>query len=413
MKPTPPERHEGRRRVDAHTRILYVQYATPAAYPPVEHGAILLAEQGCDVRLVGIDLFGGALSFPAHPGIRVSLFEPGPAGWRRKLHYGRFLAWVCRVALAFRPHWIYASDPLSAPATLLLQRLVGARVVYHEHDSPFDEDGRRPALPAVVSWCRHRLAARAAVCILPNAERSRRFATETGRADVLTVWNTPLAREVGPPRAAGSGTGLRVVYRGSIVPARVPETVLQALSRTPATITLSVAGYDPSGGAHVADLRRLADELGLAGRVDFVGAIGTRDALMAHCRQFDAGLALLPRQSSSPNEQAMLGASNKPFDYMASGLALVVADLPDWRKTYVEPGYGLACDPASVDSIASALVWLASHPADRVAMGERGRQQVLRRWNYERAFAPVLARITGLAAGADAASARMEASGAR
>ena len=44
-------------------------------------------------------------------------------------------AWAVYRALQWRPHWIYASDPLSSPIALLL-RLSGARIIYHEHDSP-------------------------------------------------------------------------------------------------------------------------------------------------------------------------------------------------------------------------------------------------------------------------------------
>jgi hypothetical protein len=44
------------------------------------------------------------------------------------------------------------------------------------------------------------------------------------------------------------------------------------------------------------------------------------------------------------NEQAMAGASNKPFDYLACGVPLLVSDLLDWRMMFVKPGYGLACN---------------------------------------------------------------------
>ena len=51
----------------------------------------------------------------------------------------------------------------------------------------------------------------------------------------------------------------------------------------------------------------------------------------------------------------MAGASNKPFDYMAAGLALLVSDQPDWRAMFVEPGYARACDPTDPSSIATSL----------------------------------------------------------
>jgi glycosyltransferase involved in cell wall biosynthesis len=89
------------------------------------------------------------------------------------------------------------------------------------------------------------------------------------------------------------------------------------------------------------------------------------------------------------NQQWMPGASNKPFDYLAGGLALLVSNLAGWRDLYVEPGYGIACDAPDPRSIAGALRWFMDHPTEMRAMGERGRQRVAAEWNYEAQFAPV------------------------
>ena len=86
----------------------------------------------------------------------------------------------------------------------------------------------------------------------------------------------------------------------------------------------------------------------------------------------------------------MTGASNKAFDYLAVGVAVLVSDLPDWRAFYVDPGYAFACDPNRADSIAVALQRFLDDPARMRAMGERGRQRVLTDWNYENLFAPVM-----------------------
>jgi glycosyltransferase involved in cell wall biosynthesis len=97
----------------------------------------------------------------------------------------------------------------------------------------------------------------------------------------------------------------------------------------------------------------------------------------------------MPKESEDINFVQMTGASNKAFDYLACGLALLVSDLPDWRGLYVAPGYGLACDPEDPETIAAALRWFLDHPEERQAMGEAGRQRILKEWNYETQFRPV------------------------
>jgi glycosyltransferase involved in cell wall biosynthesis len=102
----------------------------------------------------------------------------------------------------------------------------------------------------------------------------------------------------------------------------------------------------------------------------------------------------MPKESDDINEQAMAGASNKPFDYLSCGMALLVSDLPDWRKIYVEAGYGLTCDPEEPESIATSLRWFLDQPVEMRAMGERGRRRIATEWNYETKFFPVLERIS-------------------
>src|SRR5206468_10812527 len=126
-----------------------------------------------------------------------------------------------------------------------------------------------------------------------------------------------------------------------------------------------------------------AKQLGVQDRFKFFGTFRRRESLLDQCRDATVGLALMPLKTGDLNEQAMAGASNKPFDYMACGVALLVSDLPDWRKIFVEPGYGLGCDPEDPSSIATQLRWFMEHRAETQLMGCKGRQQIVAEWNYE------------------------------
>jgi glycosyltransferase involved in cell wall biosynthesis len=377
----------------AAVRVLGVQYTNPAAYPPVEHAALLLADAGADVRLLGVSILGDALVLAPHPRITTSLMPPARPGWRQKLHYLRFVYWTLREALRFRPDWIYASDPLSAPAALALHAVLRTPVIYHEHDAPVLPPAS--AISRVVARCRRRLVRRAAMVVVPSAGRARVLAGQTGRQAATVVWNTPLLRDVAAERTTVAVGTLRVVYQGSIVPARLPVSVIQALALLPPSVTLTIVGYDPTGGRHLAALIDAAQTMNVAGRVHVVGTVASREALLGLASTRDVGLALMPSETPDANEQTMLGASNKPFDYLARGLALVVSDRPDWREVFVDQGYGVACVPESADSIAAALRWLLEHPRERLEMGERGRRRVLAAWHYEGAYRPVIERMAG------------------
>src|SRR5262249_13839462 len=101
----------------------------------------------------------------------------------------------------------------------------------------------------------------------------------------------------------------------------------------------------------------------------------------------------VPINSDDLNMSHMLGASNKPFDYMAAGLALLVTDLPDWKRMFVDPGFGLACDPTDANSLSAALSWFIDHAEGRRTMAARARNKIEADWNYDTQFRAVLASL--------------------
>jgi glycosyltransferase involved in cell wall biosynthesis len=370
-------------------RIVYVQYTDPAAYPPLEHGARLLASQGWQVLFLGVRKHGDpALGWRPRSGITVRSLPPSPPGLRQRLRYVQYLAWILVWLVRWRPSWVYVSDALACPAGLLISYVPGVRVVYHEHDTPVALQrgiARRLALAT-----RRSLARRASARVLPNAARAEQFNRKVANhRPTFSVWNCPSRAEVGPPREPSGEAGLRLLYVGSVVPYRLPTSIVEALTLLPDGVRLQVIGYVTAAHLdYVHQLQQLACSLGVAHRTQFLEGV-PHEQLLVLGRDADIGLLLMP-DSDDASRQWMPGASNKAFDYLASGLALVVADEPGWQGLLVQPGYGLACDPHDAHQVANVVRWFMQHPLQMRSMGERGRQRVMDDWNYETQFEPVL-----------------------
>lgn len=379
-------------------RILYIQYTNPGGYPPLEHSSQILANAGWQVLFLGTGALGAdRLRFPDHPNIRVRRLGFVAAGWRQKVHYLYYLVWVLAWVIHWQPHWLYASDPLICPIALVLSYWPGTRIVYHEHDSPTSELSPSRFM-RLIAWFRIRLAKRAELCVLPNERRAEKFVQYTGTArPVVTVWNCPRLNEVAIPKVRSGNQEVRVFYHGSIVPARLPMIVIDALAQLPKQVKLRIVGYETVGAkGYIRQLRDHATSLGLSERVEVFEPVPQRHELLKLCQPCEVGLALLPQNSRDWNEQTMVGASNKPFDYLASGLALLVSDIPEWWHTYVEPGYGLACNPNDVDSIINALrQFIIDCPNECYLRGQKGQQRILDEWNYEQQFQPILRILNG------------------
>jgi glycosyltransferase involved in cell wall biosynthesis len=191
-----------------------------------------------------------------------------------------------------------------------------------------------------------------------------------------------------PPIDGEPESPLIVYYHGGISLDLLPTTVIEAVRRLRGRAFLRIVGREAQGA--VGYVQRLL-ELGREGKstqlVHYAGQV-PRAQLVATAARAHVGLAVMT--GSDVNIRHLAGASNKAFDYMAAGLALLVSDYPDWRDMFVTPGYARACDPTDPASIAAALAWFVDHPAERRAMGSRGRARIEAEWNYDSAFARVM-----------------------
>lgn len=384
-------------------KILYVQYTNPAAYPPLRHSSRILADEGWDVTFLGLrSRETDRIHLPPHKNIRVCCFDPSIPGLFQKIHYAFFVVRAFIWVLIRRPNWVYVSDILSVPLAALLSYWPGLRVIYHEHDTP-PADGKRRR-DRVLRFARRVTARRADLCILPQSQRLKEFLRETGRTgDSVCVWNCPAKSEVLPPRSAPCGTELRLYYQGSVGADRLPLSLLDAMILVKRPVSLHFAGYETAGAGYIKEFLDRAMSLGLQERVRYLGVLDRPELFLALATA-DLGVSFMPVKTTDINLRHMVGASNKAFDYLAGGAALLMSNLPDWIEMYGNGIYGVACDPEEPAAIARTLEDLLDNPGRLAEMGERGRRRILEDWNYETQFEPVhvvLRRSGPRAAGRD------------
>lgn len=371
-------------------RALLVQVCDAAAYPPLMNASALMAGEGWDVTVLSSPVAGSALAMLPNERITVETMPDRPSFVVSRPDFARYCLKAARLARRLAPDLVYASDPLGTVPGLLASAVSGARLVYHEHDSP----NRNADLNPVLRFGRRRALAKASVLVFPNAERAEAVAVDCGLDGrrIRIVWNVPRRDEVPTPEARPSGP-LVVYYHGTINPERLPRTVPAAVAQFEGRVILRIAGYEAGSSGYVAELEAAFGRCQNGGMIDHIGQVPLRRDLLREAQRADVGLSLMPANSNDINMRCMTGASNKAFDCMAAGLPLIVSDLPDWRRMFVEPGYALAVDPRSQDSIAAAIAKLVERPDLRRDMGERNRNKIEADWNYETAFAPLLAEL--------------------
>ena len=370
-------------------RVLFIQATNPGAYPPLIHASTLMAEAGWEVTFLSAPVDGNELALEPHAHIKIHAVRTRPSHVMSALSYTLYATAAARLALRLRPDVVYASDPLGAGPGLLAARLANAVLVYHEHDSP-------SRLHPILARSRRAAACAAKLVVFPNETRAHLAQEELRFSDkkLHIVWNVPRRAEL-VAAAATAELPLIVYYHGSITPERLPESVALAIRRMAGRAKLRIAGYEaPGARGYIRHLIGNDQCASVDALIEYRGMLPRRADLLAEAARAHIGLSLMPFNSDDLNMNCMAGASNKPFDYMAAGLALLVSDLPDWTRMFVDPGYARAADPTSADSIFAALDWFLNHAHERQDMVARAQAMIESAWNYETVFAPILKALS-------------------
>lgn len=365
-------------------RALFLQVTEPGAYPPIINASHILAQMGWQVDVLSAPLANHCMRVQASARLRLHEIPLRPDFRIRPIDYGRYLLATARLARGSLD-LVYASDPAAALPGLLAARLSGARLVYHEHDSPTHPEH----LNRLVRYGRQRIFNRADYIVFPNARRGEYVQAQShfDPAKILTIWNTPRTQESVENVASETGP-LVVYYHGSINPERLPMRVAAVVARFGGAIKIRVAGYESPGARGY-----MKEFVRCAGYAEYLGEVEERSALFDMAKGAHVGLCFMPMQSSDINMQAMTGASNKVFDYMAAGMNVLVSALADWQSMFVEPGFARSCNPEHEEELSQALNWYLQHRAALAQIGAKNRQQIAQFWNYERCFAALTDRL--------------------
>ncbi|HZY80897.1 MAG TPA: glycosyltransferase family 4 protein [Cyclobacteriaceae bacterium] len=74
----------------------------------------------------------------------------------------------------------------------------------------------------------------------------------------------------------------------------------------------------------------------------------------------------------------------KVFEYMAAGMPVIASKHGESARFVEEANAGILVEPMDPKEIADAIQWLLDHPEEAAAMGKRGRQLILEKYNWEK-----------------------------
>lgn len=301
----------------------------------------------------------------------------------RVRRFGQALVLARELPLEARALYVhFMHTPASAARYAALLRDIPWAFSAHAKDIWTTEDWEKREKLADASF--------AATCTAYGAAELRRLAAEPERVSLI-YHGLDLGRFPPPPeRAAG---GLRLLSVGRLVEKKGYDRLIAALARLPATLDWR---FEHIGGGDLArPLRAEAERLGIADRIEWLGA-QAQGAVIEAMRRAD--LFVLPsRVAASGDRDGLPNVLMEAASQKLPILSTPVAAIPEFVRDGLE---GRLVEDAP-ESLAAAIAAMAADPEGRAAMAEAAYARLRAEFGADDGVTALARRLDGLMAEAE------------
>lgn len=186
-------------------------------------------------------------------------------------------------------------------------------------------------------------------------------------------------------RVAAAQAPFTVGFVGTLKPWHGVEVLLEAfarLVRTDADARLRLVGDGPQRDALVTQ----ADRLGVADRVDLVGAV-VPEEMPAQLAAMDVAVAPYPQLPD------FYFSPLKIYEYLAAGLPVVASDIGPCAEILDHGDLGVLVAPGDVAGLAAVLAGLRADPLIRADLARAGRDAAVTRHDWSLVVSRILATL--------------------
>ena len=227
---------------------------------------------------------------------------------------------------------------------------------------------------------------RNAVAVITPSDVIRRAVEERGATNVHVVPNGADIPETTPPRPEDAPERY-LVYVGALQPWQGVDVLMRAFTRLADLddLTLVICSSVPRQRSR--PLRRLADRLGIADRVQWRYTVPHHRVAgwLAHAAVSVAPLTASPRnvtQGCSPL---------KVWESMAAGVPVVASDLPAVRELITDGEHGRLVPPDRPAELARAIRIVLEYPERAAELADRARRRIADNFTWAHARARLAA----------------------
>jgi len=124
---------------------------------------------------------------------------------------------------------------------------------------------------------------------------------------------------------------------------------------------------------------RILSEIKFSNKIEYVPTVPYKEMFKFLVRSHVGLICFRPTLN---NLGALSGRSNKIYEYLDAGLAVIGSDFPLWRKFILENKIGVVVNPLEIDDIAKAMKFFIEHP-EKLKRTEKNAKKLSSKYSWE------------------------------
>lgn len=287
----------------------------------------------------------------------------------------KFTRDVYKKALEIDAEIYHFHDPELIPIGLKLKKQ-GKKVIYDVHEDVPRQIMSKYWIPkpfrkissTIFEKYENRSCKRFDTIVTATPHIEKRFKKITD--NVVNINNYPILEELFNPDYKKIHKKKNVTYIGGITEGRGSVSMVNAISRTVATLTLA-------GKFSTEHERTKLEKLNGWQNVNYLGFVD-REQIKNVLTKSSAGLVVL-----EPKVNFIDSLPIKMFEYMSAGIPVIASNFPLWKEIIENNQCGICVDPLDAKEIEAAIQRVIDNPKEASRMGRNGREAIEKYFNWE------------------------------
>lgn len=192
---------------------------------------------------------------------------------------------------------------------------------------------------------------------------------ESNGAKTCTVKNYPILSDIHGDNNDYARRSDIICYAGGLTEVRGITDAIKAMEYCSGKLLLA--------GSIEEEYRAELERLPGYKKTELLGFLD-RKQIEAMYNSSKIGLAILKKTPNHVNALAI-----KLFEYMAAGIPIICSNFPLWVEIVEKNGCGICVEPENIEDIQKAIDFLFAHPEEGKKLGDRGKQIVREKYNWE------------------------------